>query len=273
MGSFDKILKENIEQVILPLSKKLFNIDIKEAVNLPEKLQSTVEREPDYLKLITTATNEQVILHLEFQTKNEAKMVYRMAEYKAMLQKKFMLPVLQFVLYLGSGKASMNTKLLENQIISGFNLTSLNNLPAADYLASEVPEELILAILADYPKADTGKVIAAVLQKLQRVSANSAELKRSIQQLLTLSRLRKLEIETQKQLDAMPISYNIEKDGLYLAGKASMQAKLQQLEQEKEEGVRSTIVQLLKRQVFDAATIAEIAGVTVEQVEELKEKL
>jgi hypothetical protein len=47
MGEFDKILKENIEAILLTLGKQLLGIEIRNPVDLPEKIQTTVEREPD----------------------------------------------------------------------------------------------------------------------------------------------------------------------------------------------------------------------------------
>lgn len=43
-------------------------------------------------------------------------------------------------------------------------------------------------------------------------------LKNYVKQLTILSRLRKLEVETQKEAKDMPITYDIETDGLYLKG-------------------------------------------------------
>ena len=47
MGDFDKIIKENIEALFLVLSEKLLGIKVNNPVDLPEKLQTTVERELD----------------------------------------------------------------------------------------------------------------------------------------------------------------------------------------------------------------------------------
>jgi len=52
--SYDKIIKENIERLFLPLSEKYLGIKITAIKNLTEKLQTTIEREPDFIKIITT---------------------------------------------------------------------------------------------------------------------------------------------------------------------------------------------------------------------------
>ena len=219
MGDFDKVIKENIETILLALGTKLLGIEIRNPVDLPEKIQTTVEREPDFLKKITDDNGLELILHLEFQTKDEPKMVYRMAEYKALLQRKFEIPVKQFVIYLGTRKPKMSTELKPEEKITGFELKDIHQLPVDQVLESDIPEEIVLSILTDYPKADAEKVIGRIIEKLRSVSTDETTLKKNIQQLLILSRLRKLGEETKKQIEAMPITYDIKEDYLYKQAK------------------------------------------------------
>ncbi len=79
---FDKILKENLEALVIPLTKKLLGFQIVRSKQLTEKLQTTVEREPDFIRIIETDKEEKFILHLEFQTANDPEMEFRQAEYK-----------------------------------------------------------------------------------------------------------------------------------------------------------------------------------------------
>lgn len=222
MGDFDKIIKENVEAIFLPLAEKLLGISINNPVDLPEKIQSTVEREPDFLKKVATDDGAKFILHLEFQTNDEPKMVYRMAEYKALLQRKFELPVRQFVVYLGMGQPVMRTALKPEEEITGFELKNIHEMPVNEVLASDIPEEIILSILTDYPQTDAIKVIDRIIEKLRNVSTDTASLKKNIQQLLVLSRLRKLDEETEKRITAMPITYDIEQDYLYNKAKKNI---------------------------------------------------
>ena len=259
MGDFDKIIKENIEVLFLTLSEKLLGMKISNPVDLPEKLQTTVEREPDFLKKVDSDDGSKFILHLEFQTNDEPKMVYRMAEYKALLQRKFEFPVRQFVIYLGTKKPKMRTELTEEERIEGFTLKNVHSLPVDQTLASDIPEEIILSILADYPKADAERVIASIITRLQSVSTNEASLKKSVQQLLVLSRLRKLDNETKKQVRDMPITYDIEQDSLY------------------KEGVMKKTIQVVQEMLKDSSLtvdkIAQFTGTTVEFVKQVRREL
>ncbi|MFP4092796.1 MAG: hypothetical protein ACLFT3_20990 [Cyclobacteriaceae bacterium] len=107
------------------MGKKLLGFEIRNPVDLPEKLQTTIEREPDFLKKISLEDDSEAILHLEFQTNDEAGMVYRMAEYKAILRRKFELPVRQFVIYLGTAEPRMRTRLSEADSLSRFSTFSV----------------------------------------------------------------------------------------------------------------------------------------------------
>jgi predicted house-cleaning noncanonical NTP pyrophosphatase (MazG superfamily) len=84
---YDKILKENIGNFFITLSEKYLGIKITKSEEFKDKLQTTLEREAVFLRLIYNQDGEQSISHLEFQTDNERDMVFRMQEYHAILQK------------------------------------------------------------------------------------------------------------------------------------------------------------------------------------------
>ena len=79
MGDYDRIFKENIEAVFLPLLEKLLNLPIKNTFEIKDKLQTTIEREPDFLKRVIDQQNNEFILQIEFQTQDDQEMVYRLA--------------------------------------------------------------------------------------------------------------------------------------------------------------------------------------------------
>ncbi len=88
---YDKILKENITSLLLPLTEKYLNIKIIDSRELKDKLQTTIEKEPDFIRIVRTDTDEEFILHLEFQTQDEEGMIYRMQEYYGLLRRKHQL--------------------------------------------------------------------------------------------------------------------------------------------------------------------------------------
>ncbi len=261
MGEFDKIIKQNIEAIFLPLVERLLGIKISHAVALSEKIQTTIEREPDFLKKVIDQYQQEFILHLEFQSTDEAKMVYRMAEYKAILQRKYEMPVRQYVIYLGIKQPKMRTELMDDEAITGFQMKNIHNLPVNELLESEVPEEIILSILTDYPAADSELVIQKIIVSLQKTTNDEATLKRYIQQLLILSRLRKLDKKTENQINKMPITYDIENDYLFNKGiKEGMEQKTDQM-----------ILDMLEDRSLTLEMIAKFSRTSIKYVEQLRD--
>ena len=283
MGNIDKIIKENIEAVFIPLLEKLLNISIKQTIELKDKLQVTIEREPDFLKKIIGVDEKAFILHLEFQSNDDAEMVYRMAEYRAILQRKYRLPVRQFVIYLGARPPKMRTELYEEERITGFELKNINSLSIDDTLDSQIPEEIVLAILTDYPKADAEKVVVRIIEKLQKTTKDDTQLRRAVQQLLILSRLRNLEEITTEKAQQMPITYDITKDGIYQKGvREGLEKGVREgLEKGVREGEQKgsknkadrMIIKALQLEMLSVEQIAEMAEVDVEYVLALKGQL
>ena len=258
MAEFDKILKENIEAIFLPIVEKMLGISIKETFEIKDKIQITIEREPDFLKIIIDQNGKKWILHLEFQTTNDPNMIYRMAEYKAILLqrspfpkgslrgglRKYQIPVRQVVIYLGSEKPKMQTQLPEEEQITGFELRDIREFPTQSMLDSEIPEGIILSILMDYKKADAEKVIEEIIYKLQQSSKSESELRRSIKQLIVLSRLRKLEVKIKQKINDMPITYDISKG---FPGKKPMDSIMKESKKEEKKEEKKNNFKLFPR--------------------------
>jgi len=150
MGDYDKILKENIAQIFLPLLEKFTGIKIAKSEELKDKVQRTLEREPDFLRKVEDHNGSRYIIQLEFQSSDDSNMVYRMAEYKALLQRKYQIPVKQFVIYLGQKKPKMRTELQRDEQIIGFSLHNVHEIEPQTLTQSNIPEELILTILSNF---------------------------------------------------------------------------------------------------------------------------
>jgi len=264
---YDKIIRENITSIFLPLSEKFFGIKIVKSKDLPEKLQTTHEREPDFIKKVWTDKEETFILHIEFQTTDEKEMVYRMAEYKAILQRKFKLPVQQFVIYLGANKPKMKTELNVDEIIKGFQLTNIHEMNAHQILGSEIPEEIILAILGSYAKKDAEIIIKKIIERLHQLTPDQIVFQRYLQQLLVLSRLRKLEVQTNKIIKDMPITYDIKTDGLYKEGKREGKRE------GRKEGKKETIIEMLKDPSMSEEKIAKFTKTSLAFVRKVREEM
>lgn len=191
---FDKILRENLQAFFLPIIEKWIGFKIIAANPLPDKLPTTVLRETDTTQIITLSNQQKKILHLEFQTSDERKMVYRMAEYQAILQRKFNLPVLSYVIYLGEKPPVMRTQLEKEEIFTGFDLFNLKAMDYEALLHSQIPEEITLAILANYPEEQKEVIIRSIISRISQVASDQSLLQKYLKQLignvLTFSQLR-----------------------------------------------------------------------------------
>jgi predicted transposase YdaD len=269
-SEYDKIIKENIEEVFLPLAEKYLGISIISFRKLPGKIQSTIEREPDFIRIVRTKEDDEFILQMEFQTADQKDMIYRMVEYHALLLKKYKYPVKQFVVYLGQTIPKMRTSLNEEEVMTGFGLINLYALDHEQLLHSQVPEEIILAILGKYD-VDVEKLIENIIQRLKEVSNSEIALQKYIRQLGILSRLRNLEEVVTKKSKEMPITYDYTKDYLYNEGIKEGEKKGEK--KGIEEGKKAMIMEMLKDKTMSIEKIATFAQVSVQYVLKLKQSI
>ncbi|WP_338793040.1 hypothetical protein [Bernardetia sp. MNP-M8] len=220
---YDKIFKENIEELIIPFAEKLLNINPKNLREIPNDLQTTLERKPDFLKKVIADKSQKekikdFILHIEFQTVDEKDMAHRMNEYYAILYRKHKLDVHQYVFFIGTGKAKMKQIIEAKNLSFRFEVINMQDFSYELFLNSNKPEEVILAILADFGKTDSDTIIKNILQKIKDLPIENSIQKKTVIQLEVLSKLRKLQSQIIEQLNAMALTYNIEEDLRYKQG-------------------------------------------------------
>ena len=272
---FDKILKENIRQIIKPLAEDLLKKRIKSIKPLPAKMQTTLEIESDDFNLVETVDGEKMILHLEFEVKLTRDMVYRVGEYHSVKQRKYKLPIHHYVVYLGTKNTQIRTQLYSEEVYHGFKLIRLNQKPPEEYLASDIPAMVILAILGDYSDERKNELVRSIIKRLQELINDRRKLHKYISQLLIFGRIRKLEnIITQNVENMTSFAYDITTDGLYLRGieegieKGIEKAKAK-ADAEKVEGIR----ELLLDGNFTQKRIASIFKVSISFVRKVKKEM
>lgn len=251
---YDKILRENLLQLFLPLVQEELNFELKAIHPLPDKQATTVLRETDaFLRIETHSEDEpEFILHIEFESGDDPEMIYRVMEHHGIELRKYRLPIKHVVVYLGEEKPKMRTKLRKEEIFEGFTLVRASSFSPQKWLEEEEPSRIIMAILGDYRKENATIILEAIINKLWRVCKSSADLKKFIKQLIVISRMRNLEKLTIKISEAMPITYNIYKDYLYNLGLEDGEKKLKAFKAKvEEERVR------LEAKAAEAAKAAE----------------
>lgn len=218
---FDRIFKENAEQLFIPLIKDQLGLEIESYELLREKIPRTLEREVDFLYRVTHTDGRTYILHLEFQRENEKDLAYRMAEYHGFILRKYQLEVRHVVVYLGEHDTLFHTRLPTEMVYLGYEVIRLHQLDTDQLLSSQLPEVILLAVLGAYPPERAETVLRLVVHRLRETCRDETDLLKRIAQLTFLSRLRNLEEETLNVIESMPITYDLQKDKIYQRGFAT----------------------------------------------------
>jgi len=269
---YDRIFKENAQYIFIPLIEMELGIKIKSFKSLPSELPKTIGRRVDVLYQIENESGTEQILHIEFQTSDDKMMLERTAEYHGIIYRKYLLPIRHVVIYVGKGRAKMRTKLKEDEVFRGFDLINIHTIDTNKLLSSQVPEVVILALLSDYGEERTEAILRLILRRLKTASVSDNDLNKYIEQLILLSKLRKLETVTAKIISDMPITYDIEQDYFYQQG---IQKERERTKQEREKAKQDkihTIKALLAMKNLSVDKIAEITNTTVEFVAKIKQE-
>lgn len=256
-------------QAALPgIIEKVLKINIVESRNLPDKLLITKQREVDALREIVDSNGKRFILHIEIQVKNEPEMVYRMAEYRIMVERLYRLPVRQYVLYIGAGKSDMVKVLRSEGLHFEYNLISFSQISYELFLSSDSPEERMLAVLANFNKEDPETVISTVLRKVRQAAESDFAENKYLRQLRILIQLRNLAKQFDSAMEHVSVFFKEEKDPFFQKGvkKGIEQGIEQGIDLKNHEIVQNLIMKL----GLSDEQVAGVAGVTVGFVKEVR---
>lgn len=274
---YDKILKEIVEDIFVPMAQRMLGIEARKTEELPDDLQHMIERKPDFLKKICMeGWGPDYVLHLEFQSSNDPAMTCRMLEYYALLYRKYRLPIVQCVFFLGADPMRMYNSLEHERLLYSYSIKDFRDLSATELLKSDTPEEIILAILADFDSLPPEMIIQQIITRLRSISGESLQLDQRVKQLEVLSQLRNLQTQITQILSAMPFTYDLEKDIRFQQGIA--QGVAEGVEKGSEAVLRTTIERMLRslqyRQgILTLENIADFTGTNLEYVQEIRESL
>ena len=162
------------------------------------------------------------------------------------------------MIYLGKKKPIMQTQMEPSMIFSGFELEDLNTYEAEKLMASSVPEEIIMAVLANYSGESAETVVAKVLNRLKTLPLEGRKLKKYLKQLTVLSKLRNLDEEVIKQSEKMALTVDLKESYVYKKGIEKG------IEKEK-----SILARKLKERKMSLAEISEITGLPQAEIKKL----
>ena len=215
-NEYDAIFKENLEEFFIPLFEQITQTDFSQTEDINLEMQATLERKADFLKKVRA--KKPYILHLEIQSKNDARMLSRMMIYFALLRKKYkyQLPVWQYVLYVGKEKMNMQAQDSEAPNHFQYTLIDIREFSAQLFLQSNVPEVVILSILANLEKLPPQDMITHILARLKELLPEDGRLYQYVRQLEQLAKLRNISLDNLKPSDTMPVIIDYTTDRLYI---------------------------------------------------------
>eukprot|EP01132_Coremiostelium_polycephalum_P016094 gene16094-19385_t len=272
---FDKIFKENMQATLPGIIEHILQLRITWSEELKDDVQYTKERKTDLLKKVKDAQGEQYILHIEYQKKNESIMVYRMAEYSIMLQRKHRLPVKQFVIYIGQGDFTMSTTIQTVDFKYRYNLVSLSKIDYRLFLKSEHTEQKLLAILGDPGKEDPKQILKQIVMDIKNQTSGELLQDKHLYQLHVLVQLRNLENQLEEIMVSVNEFFNIEKDPIYIRGeKKGIENGIQEgIQKGLQQGLHKKALGIaleLKKKGMDNTFIAEVTKLSAEEIENLE---
>ncbi len=258
-NQYDKILKENIQAVIPSLIKNILGITAVSSTKLPDYVQHTKERKADVLEKITDINGNTFVLQIEFQVADELEMAHRMADYFIMLDRKYKIPIEQFVIYIGEGTPRMSPNLIRKRMTFEYPLISFSELDYEIFLKSNKPEEIILGVLANFKNEETEKALKQIIQRIEETSEGDFTFKKYFNQLRVLAQLRNLDLKLIDVMDSIANFISEERDILYMIGL--------------NKGKATFVTYLLQEAKHTIDQISDIAGVSVDFVHSVKKEL
>lgn len=268
---YDKIIKENLNQAVPALIQSLLGLETGKTEPIELKLQHTLEREPDFLRKILPNTDDSnYILQAEFQSTPDD-MRFRLMLYKSLLIQREKLPVKQVVFYIGNKKANLKTVYEDEDLFFRYYLIDFKTISYKQFLNSTYGEEVIFAVLADFEKEASEKVVEEIVKRLKEVAAGSLQLEKYARQLEVLSKLRNLQELTINTLKRMPIVYDLKTDVRFLQGMKEGAKTGEKIGME----LLSIIVaiELIKLETFPVNQIAQIAKSPLKVIKEIQTNL
>jgi len=223
-NGFDRIFKENIDAMVAVFLYRFFGLEWERADPLKDKLQITLERETDFLLHLDKGDkSRERIVHLEFQVKSGRLLDLRMLTYNVMLQVKYRCPVVQAVIFLQKApkKPRKRRWIKQPGLTFSYPVFYVHKLPFEELIRSDIPEEIVLAVLSDFGDLGPEEAVKVILKRLEALSGETFSTGKYVQQLRVLSNLRSLNQIVHEQLEQMPSIFTkkFQQDVLYLRGK------------------------------------------------------
>jgi predicted transposase YdaD len=281
---YDKIIKENLLKAVPGLTRSILGLHLTKLEPVSLELQHTRERKADFVALAEEADGNRFLLHIEFQLKDDPKMVYRMLDYAALEARKYPQMVLRhYVLYLGSVRPKASAAIQQPNLTFRFEPIWLRDVPAAVLLQSDQPEEILFAIMAKFDINQADHIVEAVIERIRQRAEPGLEFLRFIEQLRMLGNIRNLQPLINALMEKVSTYFVPQRDPLFRKGEQSGMEKgikkgLKQgiekgIEKGLEKGKLEVATNLLQFTEFPDEKIAALAGIQITVVQNLRQQI
>ena len=258
MSTKDLISKQLLKRLLVDFGTQLFKLDIVEAEMLSTEQPRVEGKRADLVARVQSAQGESYILHVEVQNDNRADLPLRMLRYYSDLALEHMgEEVKQYLLYIGKAPLTMPNHVQTKDWRYCYKLLDMRSQNSEDFLDSDNPDALVLAILCDPKGRELGALVNHIVSELRRLHGPKLDSFRdSLTMLDILASNRDLQ-HLVKESSAM-FEIELEKLGLYQLGVE------RGVEQGSERRQQQIVLHLLSK--FSPEQAAEFSGVSLDEV-------
>ena len=269
MPDKDLISKQLLKRLLVGFGTRLFKLDIVEAELLSGEQPRIEAKRADLVARVKNADGESYILHVEIQNDNRADLPLRMLRYYSDIALEHTGErVMQYLLYIGKAPITMPDHVRGYDWLYRYKVLDMRSQNSEDFLSSDNPDALVLAILCDLKGRDPGAVVAHIITELHRLHGPKLDsLRDSLKMLDVLAANRNLQNIVRKSAEMF---IDMDKLGIYQLVKEKSEAKgLEQgraegLGQGLEQGHQEIVLRLLAK--FSPEQVAELSGLPLPRV-------
>ena len=258
MPSKDLISKQLLRQLIVDFGNQLFGLNIIEAELLSSEQPRVEERRADLVARVKNSQGKSYILHVELQNYNDKDMPLRMLRYYTDLALEHEgEEIEQHLLYIGKSPMAMPDQVKARKWLYCYNILDMRQLDSGDFLRSENPDALVLAILCDMA-GEPEAVVTHIVEELRRLHGSQLDsLRNSLLKLENLARNRNLQNLVKEKYKMI---VDIEELASYQEG----------VERGQLQGQQEIVLKLLDKLPPDQ--VAELSGVALDRVKAMQEE-
>ena len=277
MNDKDLISKQLLKRLLVGFGTQLFKLDIVEAELLSSEQPRIEAKRADLVARVKNSQGESYILHVEIQNDNRSDLPLRMLRYYTDIALEHTgEKIVQYLLYIGKAPLKMPDHVRGQDWLYRYKVLDMRSQDSGDFLGSDNPDALVLAILCDPKGLEPNALVAHIVKELRRLHGHQLNsLRDSLKMLDVLAGNRDLEhiVREQGEMHIDP-----EKLGLYQLVKEKSEAKgLEQglelgmrkgmeqgMEQGLEKGEQKVLVKLLAK--LSPEEVAELSGVPLTKI-------